>query len=79
VAAVGAGFVEAEPDKVLLLTDQFLQPGQIDVAQAEADAVEADKAISAFGERFEGRDYDELSRRLDWARARLAAKAEDKS
>lgn len=79
VAAVGAGFVEAEPDKVLLLTDQFMQPAQIDVAQAEADAAEADKAIAAFGERFEGREYDELARRLDWARARLAVKSEDRS
>lgn len=78
VAAVGAGFVEAEPDKVLILTDQFMQPSAIDVAQAEADLAEADKAIGAYGERFEGREYEELDRRLQWARARLQAKAEDR-
>jgi len=78
VAAVGAGFVEAEPDKVLLLTDQFMQPSAIDVDTAEADLAEAEKAITAFGERFEGREYEELSRRQKWARARLQAKAEDR-
>ena len=77
VAAVGAGFVEAEPDKVLLLTDQF-QPSAIDVDKAEEDLAEAEKAITAFGERFEGREYEELSRRQKWARARLQAKAEDR-
>lgn len=78
VAAVGAGFVEAEPDKVLLLTDQFMQPASIDVAQAESDAAEADKAIAAFGDRHEGREYEELNRRLQWARARLQAKSEER-
>ena len=78
VAAVGAGFVEAEPDKVLILTDQFLSPSAIDVDQAQADLAEADRAIAAFGERHEGREYEELDRRLAWARARLAAKAEER-
>jgi|JI10StandDraft_1071094.scaffolds.fasta_scaffold649008_2 F-type H+-transporting ATPase subunit epsilon len=78
VAAVGAGFVEAEPDKVLLLTDQFMQPASIDVAQAESDMAEADKAIAAFGNRHEGREYEELNRRLEWARARIQAKSEER-
>jgi F-type H+-transporting ATPase subunit epsilon len=79
VAAVGAGFVETEPDKVLLLTDSFLLPAQIDEDAVRAEEEAADKAIAAFGDRHEGREYEELERRLQWAEARLLCKREDKS
>ena len=79
VAAVGAGFVEAEPDRVLLLTDAFLLPSQIDEDAVRLEEEAADKAIAAFGERHEGLEYEELERRLQWADARLLARREDKS
>ncbi|HEY6881360.1 MAG TPA: ATP synthase F1 subunit epsilon, partial [Polyangiales bacterium] len=48
IAAVGPGFVEALPDKVLLLTDAFLKPSQIDRAKAESELAEAEKALAEF-------------------------------
>ena len=42
IAAVGPGFVEALPDKVLLLTDAFLKPSAIDRAKAESDLANAE-------------------------------------
>ena len=76
VAAVSAGFVEAGSDKVLMLTDAFLAPKDIDdgVARSELERALAD--LAGFGEEYEGREYEELQRRIDWARARLDAKAE---
>ena len=79
VAAVSAGFVEAEPDKVLLLTDHFMVPKDIDEDAVRGELEKAQGALIAFGERHEGREYEELQRRVDWCEARLAAKAEDKS
>jgi F-type H+-transporting ATPase subunit epsilon len=76
VAAVGPGFVEALPDRVLLLTDSFLKPASIDRAAAEADLAKAERAVADFKGLTEGGEYEELARDLDWARARVeAAKA----
>lgn len=72
-AAVGAGFAEAEPDHVLLLTDLFALPKDIDLAAAKSELAEAQKALSAFGELYEGREYEELQRSVDWAQARIDA------
>ena len=77
VAAVSAGFVEAGPDKVLLLTDQFVQPKDIDAAAVQKELAEAETSLAALGERYEGREYEELQRRIDWCNARLVAKQED--
>lgn len=73
VAAVGPGFVEALPDKVLLLTDSFLKPAAIDRAKAEADLAQAEKALAAFKGSIDSADGEELSRAIDWARARVDA------
>ena len=45
VAAVGTGFVEAEPDKVLLLTDSFAMPADIDAGSVSDELEEANKAL----------------------------------
>jgi F-type H+-transporting ATPase subunit epsilon len=79
VAAVSAGFVEAGPEKVLLLTDQFAQPKEIDEDAVRSELQDAERALSAFGETHEGREYEELQRRVDWCNARLSAKADDKT
>lgn len=74
--AVGPGFAEAEPDKVLLLTDLFAHPDDIDVAEAREDLVEATKELAKFDELYEGREYEELQRNVDWAQARIDAAPE---
>lgn len=75
VAAVSAGFVEAGPTKVLLLTDQFALPKDIDADAVKSELADAEKALVAFKERHEGSHYEELQRRIDWCNAQLVAKA----
>ncbi len=76
VAAVSAGFVEAGTDKVLMLTDAYLAPKDIDEAAAQNDLERAKADLAGFGQEYEGREFEELQRRVDWAQARLDAKAE---
>jgi F-type H+-transporting ATPase subunit epsilon len=73
IAAIGPGFVEALPDKVLLLTDAFLKPSAIDRAKAESDLAGAEKALAELKGPHMGGEYEELARALDWARARVDA------
>jgi F-type H+-transporting ATPase subunit epsilon len=76
VAAIGPGFVEAEPTKVELLTDLFALPKDIDVERARKDLSEAGEALKRFDQQHEGAEYLELQRDLEWAQARLDAVAE---
>jgi F-type H+-transporting ATPase subunit epsilon len=73
VAAVGPGFVEALPDRVLLLTDAFVKPADIDRAAAEKDLAAAERATADYKGPTDDADYQELARSLEWARARLDA------
>ena len=73
VAAVGPGFVEALPDRVLLLTDAFVKPAEIDRAAAEKDLAAAERGIADYKGPMDDADFKELARALDWARARLDA------
>jgi F-type H+-transporting ATPase subunit epsilon len=73
VAAVGPGFVEALPDRVLLLTDAFVRPADVDRAGAEKDLATAERAVADYKGPMEDADYQELARALDWARARVDA------
>jgi F-type H+-transporting ATPase subunit epsilon len=76
VAAIGPGFVEALPDRVLLLTDAFLTPDSIDRAAAEQDLVSAERALADSKTALDSAEHQELSRNVEWARARVeAAKA----
>lgn len=77
VAAVGAGFVEAGPEKVLLLCDVFALPRDIDTAAVQGELSDAEKELSGYGERYEGTRYEELQRHIDWCNARLQAKSEE--
>lgn len=74
VAAVGAGFVEALPDGVLLLTDAFLKPEQVDLAVAERDLAEAEAQLQKLSGPIDGGAQAEAQRDLEWARARIEAK-----
>lgn len=73
LAVVGPGFVEAEPDRVLMLTELFLRPEDIDTEKARKELVEAEKRLADFPEEYEGPEYRELQRDVDWALARLEA------
>jgi F-type H+-transporting ATPase subunit epsilon len=75
VAAIGPGFVEGGPDKVLLLTDLFASPEDIKPDAVREELAKAEEALKAFGELYEGPDYNELQRDVDWAHARLEAYA----
>ena len=73
VAAIGPGFVEALPDRVLVLTDAFLKPANIDKAAAERDLAAAERAVAEIKGRLESPEHVEAQRQLDWARARVDA------
>jgi F-type H+-transporting ATPase subunit epsilon len=73
VAAVGPGFVEALPDKVLLLTDAFLKPASIDRAAAEGELAEAEKQLAESKLPLDAPEHIELTRKVEWARARVEA------
>ncbi|MCC7541277.1 MAG: ATP synthase F1 subunit epsilon [Deltaproteobacteria bacterium] len=72
-AAVGPGFVEAGPDKMLLLTESFEKGDEVDVEQARKDLTDAEARLAGFGELHEGGAYEEILRSLAWARARVEA------
>ena len=74
VAAVGPGFVEALPDGVLLLTDAFLKPSEVDLGAAERDLAEAEERIAKLDGPRDAGEHQEAERDLDWARARIEAK-----
>ena len=71
IACMGPGFVEVEPDRVNVLTDLFAMPDQVDVEATKQELADAEKALQGFGERYEGAEYEELQRDVDWARAKL--------
>ncbi|MGF1467852.1 MAG: ATP synthase F1 subunit epsilon [Sandaracinaceae bacterium] len=69
-AAVGSGFVEAGPTKVLVLTDNFALPGDVSAEEAERDLEEAEAKLAAFREAHVGPDFAQIRREIEWARAR---------
>lgn len=73
VAAIGPGFVEARPDKVLVLTDAFLKPASIDRAAAEQELAAAERALSESKDQLEAPEHKEAQRNVEWARARVDA------
>ncbi len=79
VAAVGAGFVEAGPEKMLLLCDVFAQPSDIDEPAVQGELKTAEEALAKFSAKYEGSEYEELQRQIDWCRARLLAKSQGRS
>lgn len=73
IAAIGAGFVEAGPDKVLLLTEQYTTAETVDVQSAKADLQSAQERLRAHPGECAGAEYEALLEQLAWAEARLAA------
>lgn len=77
VAAIGPGFAEAGPTKMLVLTDSFALPEDIDRATVKAELEAAQKALKESKESMESLRFEELTREVEWANARLLAAAED--
>lgn len=75
VAAIGPGFVEGGPDKVLLLTDLYATPEEIKPDDVRQELAKAEEALKGFDQLYEGHEYSELQRDVDWAIARLDAHA----
>lgn len=73
VAAIGPGFVEAEPDSVRILTDAFALPDDVNVAEVQKQQAEVNTKMRAFPEHTSSADYQELLRQYDWAEAQLDA------
>lgn len=73
VAAVGPGFVEALPERVLMLTDAYATPANIDRAAAERELAGAERALAEFRGPRESAEYEELARTLEWAQAQVEA------
>ncbi len=71
VAALGPGFVEAEPGHVNVLSDLFATAKDIDRKETEAELTAASAALADYKEAYVGADYEELQRSVDWARAKL--------
>jgi F-type H+-transporting ATPase subunit epsilon len=72
LAAVGPGFVEAGPSKVLLLTDSFARPDQIDAGTVRGELEDAERRLSELTTEYSSVEYDEIQRDIEWAHARLA-------
>jgi F-type H+-transporting ATPase subunit epsilon len=77
MAAVGPGFVEAAPDKVLLLTDAFARPEDVDVDGVREELTGANTRLDALEEAHVGVAYEQIQREIDWALARLAIVGKD--
>ena len=71
-AAVGPGFIEAGPERVLLLTDSFALPEDVDFAEVREALHEAERRLDALETEYSGTEYDEILRDIEWAHARLA-------
>lgn len=67
--AINAGFMQVLPDKVLVLTDVALSPGEIDVEKTRAELRRAEESLSA------KRGADDKAERaaVTWAHAKLEA------
>ena len=70
VAAVGPGFVEAGPDKVLLLTDMFADATTIIEADVRKDLDDATKALAKFDGDPTSPERAELQLKIEWAQTR---------
>ncbi|MFO0627796.1 MAG: ATP synthase F1 subunit epsilon [Polyangiales bacterium] len=75
-AAVGAGFAEAGPDRMAILTDRCVDGKDVDVADVRAQLESASRKVDAWGDAAEGPAFEELSRAVQWYQAQLDAARE---
>lgn len=75
-AAIGAGYVEAGPGKVRILTDAFAKPEKVDEERVRQELEEAEKRLQQLEGPHHGASFEEARERIDWAHARLQARTE---
>jgi len=73
VAAIGAGFVEADAKRVRVITEFFAKPEDIETAEARADADKASQKLKTSAAPLGEPEQVEAQKDLDWALARLEA------
>lgn len=71
-AAVGPGFVEAGPHRVLLLTDSFARPEDIRVEDVREELADAERRLAELDVSHTDIERDEILRAIEWALARLS-------
>lgn len=76
IAAIGAGFAEAGPEKVLLLADEFLAAKDVSLEQAQADLAEANARLGKAGKDATTALIAEVEHDVAWAQARIQARTE---
>ena len=69
--AVGAGYVEIQGDRAVVLTDRFSNKATIDPVRVRLDLKEADAALDSFTGEAGSSDHTELIKRELWAAALL--------
>jgi F-type H+-transporting ATPase subunit epsilon len=77
LAAVGAGFVEAQATRVQLITEFFVMPADVDVEKARQDLVAAEQRLKTLTGTFGDPEHTEAQRSYDWAVARIAVASGD--
>jgi F-type H+-transporting ATPase subunit epsilon len=72
LAAVGPGFVEAGPHRVLLLTDSFARPEDVRAEDVREELADAEKQLTELDASASEVEREEIMRAIEWAHARLA-------
>lgn len=70
-AAIDAGYAEAGPGRVSVLTEGYTPPERIDVEAVTLELAEAEKRLAEFEGAHEGPAHEQLLRAQRWAEARL--------
>ena len=78
-AAVGAGFVEADSEKVRLRAEFFVASDDVNAEDARSDREAAEARLKSHGGAVEETEHKEAQRDLDWALARLELAGGDAS
>jgi F-type H+-transporting ATPase subunit epsilon len=71
VAAVGAGFAEADASRVRVITEFFARPEDIQLDEARADLVKAEQRLKTMNAMLGEPEQLEAQGDLDWALARI--------
>ena len=72
LAAVGPGFVEAGPTRVLLLTNCFARPEDVNADEVREELADAESRLSKLDSEYSAVEHEEIERAIEWAHARLA-------
>ncbi len=69
--AIGSGFVEIGPNRVLALVDECAKLEDVNVAEAEADLKEANEKMAKYAGLTDDEQYKKFATDAEWAAARI--------